>query len=65
MLPNHGAAHEDFAWAIRSEPGIVGSFEKTLGTEDIIVPFDAINYGFDNCEHLPANKPWPHQDPRP
>lgn len=65
MLLNYGAAHEDFVWAIRSEPGVVGAFEKALGTEDLIVSFDAINYGFANRENLPANKPWPHQDQDP
>lgn len=65
MLINYGAPHEDFVWDIRSEPGVVGAFEKVFDTEDLIVSFDAINYGFSNRTHLPANKPWPHQDQDP
>ncbi|KAH6898321.1 hypothetical protein B0T10DRAFT_504891 [Thelonectria olida] len=65
MLLNYGAAHEDFVWAIRSEPGVVGAFEQVYDTQDLLVSFDAINVGFANRTHLPANKPWPHQDQDP
>lgn len=65
MLLNYGGPHEDFVWDIRSEPGVVAAFEKVFATEDLIVSFDAINYGFSNRTHLPANKPWPHQDQDP
>jgi hypothetical protein len=65
MLLNYGAAHEDFVWDIRSEPGVVSIFEQVYATNDIIVSFDAINYGFSNRTNLPANKPWPHQDQDP
>ncbi|KAK4044095.1 hypothetical protein C8A01DRAFT_31693 [Parachaetomium inaequale] len=57
MLLNYGAAHEDFVWAIRSEPGVISAFEQVYATEDLLVSFDAINYGFANRAHLPANKP--------
>lgn len=65
MLLNYAAPHEDFVWAIRSEPGVVEAFEQVYGTEDLLVSFDAINYGFANRDNLPANKPWPHQDQDP
>ncbi|KAI6367917.1 hypothetical protein MCOR32_007024 [Pyricularia oryzae] len=65
MLLNYAAPHEDFVWAIRSEPGVVEAFEQVYGTEDLLVSFDAINYGFTNRDNLPANKPWPHQDQDP
>ncbi|TLS26896.1 hypothetical protein PpBr36_05015 [Pyricularia pennisetigena] len=65
MLLNYGAPHEDFVWAIRSEPGVIKAFEQVYATEDLLVSFDAINYGFANRENLPANKPWPHQDQDP
>ncbi|KAK0385735.1 hypothetical protein NLU13_6912 [Sarocladium strictum] len=65
MLLNYGAPHEDFVWDVRSEPGVVNAFEKVYDTEDLIVSFDAINYGFSNRQNLPANKPWPHQDQDP
>lgn len=65
MILNYGAPHEDFVWDIRSEPGVVGAFEKVYATGDLIVSFDAINYGFSNRVNLPSNKPWPHQDQDP
>lgn len=65
MLLNYGGPHEDFVWEIRSEPGVIGAFESVYATEDLLVSFDAINYGFANRTHLPANKPWPHQDQDP
>ncbi|KAH8881275.1 hypothetical protein GQ53DRAFT_668193 [Thozetella sp. PMI_491] len=65
MLLNYGAPHEDFVWAIRGEQGIVDVFEKVYNTPDLIVSFDAINYGFANRANLPENKPWPHQDQDP
>lgn len=65
MLLPYGACHEDFVWGVRGEPGVVGAFEKVYGTEDLLVSFDTINYGFHNREKLPANKPWPHQDQDP
>ncbi|KAF6800902.1 phytanoyl- dioxygenase [Colletotrichum sojae] len=40
MLMSYGACHEDFVWSIRSEPGVVGAFEKVYNTEDLIVSFD-------------------------
>ena len=65
MLMHYASAHEDFVWEIRSEPGVVGAFAQVYATEDLIVSFDAINYGFWNRTHLPANKPWAHQDQDP
>jgi len=62
MLLNYAAAHEDFVWAIRSEEGVVSSFEKVYNDNDLIVSFDAINYGFANRTNLKPNNPWPHQD---
>jgi hypothetical protein len=65
MLMHYAACHEDFVWAIRSEQGIIEAFEKVYQDQDLIVSFDAINYGFANRTNLPANKPWPHQDQDP
>ncbi|KIH92448.1 hypothetical protein SPBR_02891 [Sporothrix brasiliensis 5110] len=65
MLLPYGACHEDFVWAIRAEPAVCGAFEKVYGTEDLLVSFDTINYGFSHRAHLPPNNPWPHQDQDP
>jgi hypothetical protein len=46
MCLQYAVTHENFAWGIRGEPGVVGAFEKVYDTEDLIVSFDAINFGF-------------------
>lgn len=65
MLLPYGACHESFVWGIRGEPGVVDAFASVYGTDDLIVSFDTINYGFANRTNLPENKPWPHQDQDP
>ncbi|KAI5362356.1 hypothetical protein Slin14017_G075930 [Septoria linicola] len=65
MCLQYAVTHEDFAWAIRGEPGVVNAFGKVYDTEDLIVSFDAINFGFPNRKDIPANVPWPHQDQDP
>lgn len=46
MCLHYAVTHEDFAWDIRGEPGVVGAFEKVYDTKDLLVSFDAINFGF-------------------
>lgn len=46
MCTKYAVAHEDFAWKIRCEPGVIKAFETVFDTEDLIVSFDAINFGF-------------------
>lgn len=46
MCLNYAVTHEDFAWGVRGEAGVVGSFEKIYDDEDLIVSFDAINFTF-------------------
>lgn len=65
MLLPYGACHEDFVWDIRSEEGVLSTFESVYGTKDLLVSFDTINFGFHNRENLPSNSPWPHQDQDP
>lgn len=65
MVFAYGLPHEKFTWDIRSEPGVVGAFEKVYDTKDLLVSFDAINYSFPNRCDLKPNKPWPHQDQDP
>ena len=65
MCLHYGLTHEDWVWKIRSEPGVVDTFSKFLGTPDLIVSFDAVNFGFPGRKDLPPNKPWPHQDQDP
>ncbi|KAL4968217.1 uncharacterized protein BDV14DRAFT_197000 [Aspergillus stella-maris] len=65
MCLHYGVAHEKFVWDVRSEPGVLDAFEKVYNDKDLIVSFDAINFGFPNRTDLPPNKPWPHQDQDP
>lgn len=65
MCHGYGVPHEDFTWEIRCEPGVYGAFEKVYDTQDLIVSFDAVGFGFPNRKDLPPNKPWPHQDQNP
>jgi hypothetical protein len=46
MCLQYAVTHEDFAWGIRSEAGVVETFEKIYNDKDLIVSFDAINFGF-------------------
>ena len=46
MCLHYALPHEDFVWGVRSEPGVVGAFEKIYDDEDLIVSFDAINFQF-------------------
>jgi len=46
MCLHYAVTHEDFAWDIRGESGVVGAFEKVYNTKDLLVSFDAINFGF-------------------
>jgi hypothetical protein len=46
MCLNYAVTHEDFAWGVRGEPGVVEAFEKIYDDKDLIVSFDAINFTF-------------------
>lgn len=46
MCLSYAVTHEDFAWGVRGEPGVVGAFEEIYDDKDLIVSFDAINFTF-------------------
>ncbi|BGP63315.1 hypothetical protein NBRC10512v2_004655 [Rhodotorula toruloides] len=54
-----------FTWGVRSEPGVIGVFEKLFNTEDLLASFDAVNVSLPNRRDLPPVKPWAHQDQDP
>jgi len=39
LFNRHGSGHEQFAWDIRSEPGLIDTFAKIWGTEELVVSF--------------------------
>jgi hypothetical protein len=65
MCLHYAVSHENFAWKVRTEPKVVSVFQEIYEDKDLIVSFDAINFGFPNRTDLPPNKPWPHQDQDP
>ncbi|OJJ07528.1 hypothetical protein ASPVEDRAFT_88776 [Aspergillus versicolor CBS 583.65] len=65
MILAYGVTHEKWVWDIRGEPGVVDSFAKVYGDDDLIVSFDVVNVQFAHRENMPENKPWPHQDQDP
>ena len=48
MRLQYAVTHEDFAWSSRGEPGVVEAFENVYDTQDLIVSFDTVNFGFPN-----------------
>ncbi|KAM0561264.1 hypothetical protein ACHAPJ_003142 [Fusarium lateritium] len=62
---NYCVVHEKFMWDARMEPGIVDSFAKIWGTEELLVSFDSLNITFPNRADKPARAPWPHIDQSP
>ncbi|KAJ5536247.1 hypothetical protein N7513_009433 [Penicillium frequentans] len=65
MCMHYCVGHEDFAWAIRSEPKVIEAFEKVYDDQELIVSFDAVNFTLPNRTDMPPNKAWPHQDQDP
>jgi hypothetical protein len=49
MCLQYAVTHEDFAWDVRGEPGVVGAFEKVYNDKELLVSFDAINFTFPKC----------------
>ncbi|WVQ85842.1 hypothetical protein IAT38_008010 [Cryptococcus sp. DSM 104549] len=69
LFNRHGAAHEQFAWDIRSEQGVIDAFAKIWGTDELLVSFDAVNLSLpwiDSSPEIAAlTAPWPHVDQSP
>ncbi|KAK4054120.1 hypothetical protein OIV83_001145 [Microbotryomycetes sp. JL201] len=65
MILHYGVAQEDWVWKVRTEPGVVGAFEKVYNTEDLIVSFDAVNIQWPKRKDAPDNPRWAHQDQDP
>ncbi|KAI9637511.1 uncharacterized protein MKK02DRAFT_23915 [Dioszegia hungarica] len=79
IYTRNGAGHEQFAWDIRGEPGVINAFAKIWGTDELLVSFgescygtmliaDAVNislpYPKEEMEGQ-RGKPWPHVDQSP
>ena len=58
---------QSFTWGVRSEPGVIGAFEKIFNTDDLLVSFDAVNVSLAGRldKKYEEFKPWAHQDQDP
>lgn len=61
----YGVVHEKFMWDARMEPGVLGTFSKLWGTDELIVSFDNLNITFPNAPDFPARAAWQHIDQSP
>ena len=50
MILAYGVTHEKWVWDIRGEPGVVDTFAKVYGDDDLIVSFDVVNVQFSKYE---------------
>lgn len=60
----YGAPHEKMAWEARSEPAVIGIFEKLWETKELISSFDGMNISLPRRKDLHWS-PWPHCDQNP
>ena len=59
----YGVVHERFMWDARLEPGVVDTFAKVWGTDELLVSFDSLNITLPGLR--PVRAPWPHVDQAP
>lgn len=67
LYHKYGVGHEQFAWDIRAEPGVVDAFARLWGTPELIVSYDSTNISLPLGAELNADRvaPWPHVDQSP
>jgi len=67
LFHRNGVGQEQFAWDIRSEPGLIDAFAKIWGTEELLVSVDSVNISlpFKQEDMGGRDAPWPHVDQSP
>lgn len=66
LYNGYGCGHEEYAWQIRQEPGIIDAFAKIWGTNELLVSFDGLNISLPQKDAAKdVHKPWPHVDQSP
>ncbi|ORX37087.1 hypothetical protein BD324DRAFT_642094 [Kockovaella imperatae] len=66
LFNRHASGHEQFAWDIRAEPGLIDVFAKIWGTDELAVSFDGVNVSLPFKADAPVDrKPWAHVDQSP
>ncbi|KAH8748906.1 phytanoyl-CoA dioxygenase [Hyaloscypha finlandica] len=57
--------HEKFMWDARQEPGVLDTFAKIWGTDELLVSFDSLNITFPNRKDVERLGAWEHVDQSP
>ncbi|RDW79243.1 putative phytanoyldioxygenase [Aspergillus mulundensis] len=65
MYHGYRVQHEKFIWEARTEPGVLETFSKLWGTDELLVSFDGMNFTLPTGKPLPPTEPWPHVDQSP
>ncbi|WOO83354.1 uncharacterized protein LOC62_05G006881 [Vanrija pseudolonga] len=67
LFHRYGVGHEQFAWDIRSEPGVIDVFAKLWGTDELTVSYDSVNISLPLEKELTEQQAsrWPHTDQSP
>jgi hypothetical protein len=61
----YSVVHEKFMWDARMEPGVLDTFAKIWGTDELLSSFDSLNITFPNRKDVPALGAWEHVDQSP
>jgi hypothetical protein len=56
LYHRYGVGHEQFAWDIRTEPGVVAAFAKIWGTDELVVSYDSVNISLPYGAELPCDQ---------
>jgi ectoine hydroxylase-related dioxygenase (phytanoyl-CoA dioxygenase family) len=57
--------HEKFMWDARQEPGVLDTFAKIWGTDELLASFDSLNITFPNRKDVEKLGAWEHIDQSP
>lgn len=57
--------HEKFMWDARMEPGVLETFAKIWGTDELLSSFDSLNITFPNRKDVTRMGAWEHIDQSP
>jgi hypothetical protein len=61
----YGVVHEKFMWDARQEPGVLDTFAKIWGTDELLASFDSLNITFPNRKDVEKLGAWEHVDQSP
>lgn len=69
LYNGYSCGHEQYAWDIRQEPGVIDAFARVWNTNELLVSFDGLNISvpldLDKEKDKELSLPWPHVDQSP